>query len=296
VVRLETHNKALLLKFLHKFFNNHDIPWVNLVWSNYYRTARMPGCSKIGSFWWKSLLTFVQDYKGLAAPKIGDGRTILFWEDMWNSGIPANQYPELFSFACNSKLSIKEVLQKEQLIEIFQLPLSVQAHEQFLDLDATWGQIMVSNSNDTWKLMWGADIFSTKKTYKHLMGQAQVHQIFRSLWKNKCQPKHKVFFWLWLRNRLNTRDMLKRKNMNLESYTCENCIWQKEETLYHLFLKCNFAKACWTSIGLTSPRIANPEDAAVNLIQQLNVPFSMEIVILMIWSIWKTRNAWLFSE
>jgi hypothetical protein len=25
--------------------------------------------------------------------------------------------------------------------------------------------------------------------------------------------------------------------MTLESYTCENCIWQKEEILYHLFLK-----------------------------------------------------------
>jgi hypothetical protein len=64
------------------------------------------------------------------------------------SGIPANQYTELFSFACNNKLTIKEALQKEQLIEIFQLPLSVQAYEQFLDLDATWGQIMVANTND----------------------------------------------------------------------------------------------------------------------------------------------------
>jgi hypothetical protein len=113
------------------------------------------------------------------------------------------------------------------------------------------GQITVTNTKDVWKLIWGSDNFSTKKTYRHLMGQAQVHQIFRSLWKNKCQPKHKVFFWLWLKNRLNTMDMLRRKNMTLESYTCENCIWQKEEILYHLFLKCNFAKACWNSIGLT---------------------------------------------
>jgi hypothetical protein len=75
--------------------------------------------------------------------------------------------------------------------------------------------------------------------------------------------------------------MLRRKNMTLESYTCENCIWQKEETLYHLFLRCKFAKACWNSIGLAPPRIANPEEAAANLKQQLNVPFSMEIVILM---------------
>jgi hypothetical protein len=79
--------------------------------------------------------------------------------------------------------------------------------------------------------------------------------------------------------------------MNLESYTCENCIWQKEETLYHLFLKCNFAKACWNSIGLMPSRNTNPVDAAVNLMQQLNVSFSMKIVIRMTWSIWKCRNA-----
>jgi hypothetical protein len=232
----------------------------------------------------------------LAAPTIGNGRTILFWEDLWNKGIPAQQYLELFSFACNTILSIKEAKQKEHLLEIFQLPLSVQAYEQYLELNEAWGQITVTNAKDTWKIIWGSEIFSTKKTYKHLMGQSQVHQIYRSLWKNKCQPKHKVFYWLWLKNRLNTRNMLRRKNMTLESYTCENCIWQKEETLYHLFLRCNFAKACWHSIGLIPPRIVNPEEAAANLKQQLNVPFSMEVIILMTWSIWKCRNAWLFQN
>jgi hypothetical protein len=53
------------------------------------------------------------------------------------------------------------------------------------------------------------------------MGHFQVHHIFKSLWKNKCQLKHKVFYWLWLKNRLNTRNMVRRKNMTLESYTCE---------------------------------------------------------------------------
>jgi hypothetical protein len=267
VVRLETQNKALLLKFVHKFFNNHDLPWVSLVWNNYYRTDRLPSCSNIGSFWWKSLLSLVQDFKGLAVPTIGNGRTILFWEDLWNKGIPAQQYPKLFSFACNSKLSIKEAKQKDHLFESFQLPLSVQAYEQYLELNEAWGQITVTNAKDTWKLIWGSEIFSTKKTYRHLMGQSQVHQIYSLLWKNKCQPKHKVFYWLWLKNRLNTRNMLRRKNMTLESYTCENCIWQKEETLYHLFLRCNFAKACWNSIGLIPPRIANPEEAVANLKQ-----------------------------
>ena len=39
--------------------NNYDLLWVNLVWNNYYRTDRLPGCSIIGSFWWKSLLSLV---------------------------------------------------------------------------------------------------------------------------------------------------------------------------------------------------------------------------------------------
>jgi hypothetical protein len=128
------------------------------------------------------------------------------------------------------------------------------------------------------------------------MGQTQVHSIYKHLWKSKCQPKHKVFYWLWLKNRLNTRNMLRRKNMILESYSCENCLWQREETLYHLFLRCNFAKACWNSIVITQPRIAHPEEASENLKQQLNVPFSMEVIILMTWSIWKSRNEWLFEN
>jgi hypothetical protein len=47
---------------------------------------------------------------------------------------------------------------------------------------------------------------------------------------------------------------------------------------------------------MTPPRIPNPEEATTNLMQQLNVAFSMEIIILMTWSIWKCRNAWLFEN
>jgi hypothetical protein len=80
VMRLETQNEALLLKYLHKFYNNHDLPWVNLIWNNYYTMDRLPGHRRIGSFWWKSLLNLLQQFKGLASPTIGNGRTILFWK------------------------------------------------------------------------------------------------------------------------------------------------------------------------------------------------------------------------
>jgi hypothetical protein len=66
--------------------------------------------------------------------------------------------------------------------------------------------------------------------------------MFALLWRSKCQPKQKLFFWLFLHDRLNTKAMLKRRNMELESYTCENCILQKEDIIAHLFIRCNFAR------------------------------------------------------
>jgi hypothetical protein len=36
--------------------------------------------------------------------------------------------------------------------------------------------------------------------------------------------KHKIFFWLLLNDRINTKDLLQRKNYNLDSYTCDMCI------------------------------------------------------------------------
>ncbi|GJN28090.1 hypothetical protein PR202_gb16173 [Eleusine coracana subsp. coracana] len=44
--------------------------------------------------------------------------------------------------------------------------------------------------------------------------------------------------------------MVRRRNITLESYTCEMCILQHEETLRHLFFRCNFARQCWSSIGI----------------------------------------------
>ena len=44
VINLETHKNAMLLKFLYKFFNRMDIPWVHLIWDNHYQNDKLPGC------------------------------------------------------------------------------------------------------------------------------------------------------------------------------------------------------------------------------------------------------------
>jgi hypothetical protein len=114
--------------------------------------------------------------------------------------------------------------------------------------------------------------------------------------KTGCGIKHRMFFWLLLQDKLNTQDRLRRRHMHLDSYTCENYILQRMETSYHLFLRCNFAKSYWASIGLISPQIQCPQRATMRLKRQLNMAGALELIILMTWSIWQCKNNWIFDN
>ena len=83
VLNLRVQNDALLLKQLHKFYNKKDIPWVQFIWLRYYDNGKVPhGYRELGSFRWKDLLRLSVLYRGIAKCQIGDGSTVLFWEDL----------------------------------------------------------------------------------------------------------------------------------------------------------------------------------------------------------------------
>jgi hypothetical protein len=77
--------------------------------------------------------------------------------------------------------------------------------------------------------------------------------------------------------------------MVLDSYTCELCLLQREETLRHLFLSCPFAKNCWASMMI--PSWLRATRATTYMKCHIGLPFTMEIIIMMRWCIWKERNA-----
>lgn len=95
VLNLQTQNEALLLKYLHKFFNRMDIPWVQLVWEKHYRNGRLPNHIKRGSFRWRDVLKLLDKFKGMAAVQLEDGKTCYVWTDLWEGKVPSQAYPEL---------------------------------------------------------------------------------------------------------------------------------------------------------------------------------------------------------
>jgi hypothetical protein len=69
-----------------------------------------------------------------------------------------------------------------------------------------------------------------------------------------------------------------------------------EETVAHLFLQCDFAKACWNLVGLNIPHLQDPFQILEDLRAQLNVLFFMEIIIILCWSIWTSTNNFIFRN
>jgi len=296
VLNMKTQNDALLLKHLHKFFNRVDTLWVQLVWELHYSNGTLPSITrKKGSFWWRDILKLLDSYKGLAMVNIRDGASCLLWDGLWLHRVPSQRFPELFSFAKKIHISVSSAISAGGLASLFHLPISNQALQQLITLAEDLNSVQDLDEKDIWSYIWGSPFYSSAKAYKHLTGHRVVNDAFRWLWNSSCQNKHKVFFWLLMKDRLSTRELLRRRNMELPDYTSVCCSQQVDESSTHLFIFCPFAQACWGLLDLPIDQ-EGPFAALEQFRTQLHVPFFMEIIIVMSWCIWMQRNNLIFSR
>jgi len=100
-----------------------------LVWEIYYSNGRLPGtANNKGSFLWREVMKQLDKFKGIAKTDLNDGKTCLFWQDIWGQDcIPQLAYPELFSFAKNKAISVAEAKSLGNFHDLFHLPLSEEA-------------------------------------------------------------------------------------------------------------------------------------------------------------------------
>jgi len=82
ILKLRTHNEALLMKNLDKFYNRRELPRVKLIWEKHYSNGRLPNSTMKGSFWWRHILKLVDSYKGFAQVTGADGKGIFLSDDL----------------------------------------------------------------------------------------------------------------------------------------------------------------------------------------------------------------------
>jgi hypothetical protein len=99
--------------------------------------------------------------------------------------------------------------------------------------------------------VWGTGLYSAARFYSFLFDGLPKDVTLEGIWRSKCLPKLKVFAWLLIMDKLNTRDMILRRHWRLESGpSCVLCEDNHLETRDHLFLYCPFAHASWSFLGI----------------------------------------------
>jgi hypothetical protein len=297
VLNMKTQNQGLLLKFLDKFYNKKDIQWVKLIWSTYYQDSIPHATNACGSFWWKAVMKLSPIFRGIAYCKIGKGDTALFWKDEWNHGVMQDLYPCLFSFVQNEDISVKDFCSANDISDIFHLPVSPEAFQQFQQVQHLTQQMNLSQStNDVWTFQWG-DLYTSRKYYKFVYRSISPPAPFSWIWKSKLWPKLKVFSWLLLVDRLNTRNMLKRRHLNIgNDYSCPLCSSGEEETLEHLFFSCPFSVSCWDMLNINWNGGLQRIDKIIEAKSNFQGSLFFEIFVIAAWGIWKERNNWIFKN
>ena len=118
---------------------------------------------------------------------------------------------------------------------------------------------------------------------------------FKWIWKSYCLPRHKFFCWLMLNDRINTCDLLIRKNMHLDSTVCVLCNNEDIEDRTHLLFTCPFSQGFWWNIGFEWNSDMEINNMIIDAKHRYKIDHFMEAMILGCWSIWNQRNGMIFE-
>jgi len=158
-------------------------------------------------------------------------------------------------------------------------------------------------------LCWKPDtngIFSTKSAYKVL--QESHHSdsednVLKSMWKLKIPPKVSAFSWRFFKNRLPTRDNLRKRQVTMSSYSCPLCD-HEEESIYHLMFNYEKTRSLWWEtmrwVNRVGPHSIDPKNHFLQFTQwnsKARTNKRWEFLWLTLsFSIWYHRNAMLFKN
>lgn len=124
--------------------------------------------------------------------------------------------PELYSFAKKYQISVHNAFNEADFTDLFQLRLSQTAFLQMQNIQQLMQSLPLTEDDDRWFYSWGSNIFASAKVYRIPVGHEEIHPTYKWLQKSQCQLKHRVFFWLLIKDRPSTRNLLRRKNMHLD--------------------------------------------------------------------------------
>ena len=316
-------NLGLLFKWVWRFFSEPDSLWKQIIQAKYKysSTVSMKELSipKQGGPWrdiCKSLLKRSDVEKiiqSASRKRVGDGKETSFWHDSWvHEEALKTIYPRLFRKTDQPDATVASMRKWKDNEWKWEIPWSgpLRVRDQ-MEWNSLMGSLSKVNIEEGQKdqLSWPLDksgTYSVKSFYLELSSKAQplLCDVSRKMWKGLVPFRIEVFQWLVLLGKINTKAKLASLNIIPPSdILCPMCSVEKEE-ISHLFLHCTYAQSLWGwwcelwSLSWVWPSTL---EAAF---EQWYFPCKnkffnkvwLAIFQVIIWSIWKERNARTFNN
>jgi hypothetical protein len=230
--------------------------------------------------------------------ELGDGKTTLFWTDVWTGDEALeDRFPRLFSHCIRKSATVQQVIDSN-LQGYFVNRMSNEALLELQQLNAIIQDSQLSDQPDTRISVFSRtkDKLDTSAIYRLLKAKGQENDPTSTfIWKNVAPPRVQLFFWLLLKGRIQCRSNLHRKKI-VDSPACPVC-GADHETPDHIIFQCPIATQFWAAIGLQSSD--NLQSSNWHNIQKIRgIPDDQysAFVTLCCWQLWKRRNAFVFRD
>ncbi|KAE8681632.1 hypothetical protein F3Y22_tig00111311pilonHSYRG00173 [Hibiscus syriacus] len=158
---------------------------------------------------------------------VGDGKSVLFWEDMWLGESPLrSRYPRIYRLALRKYITVRDMISAG---EWKNLDSSALFERQLLDREFNTVRIIKREVDDvslnpflTDRIIWVHEtdgLFMVKKLTDLLLSDEYFEDvclfIFDRIWSLKVPPKVKYFLWMLKLNRVPTKVFLFNRGIKL---------------------------------------------------------------------------------
>lgn len=178
---------------------------------------------------------------------IGDGRSILFRQDVWFENCRFNvRFVNLFRICENPGICVYNCCVDGVWNVNFLRSFGTEGKIQWEELVHILDGIALKDKKD--RLGWclgNHGQFSVKSLYRHLANGGVTNWKLQKVWASRVPLKAKIFLWQLYQNRLQTADQLKKRGWKGDG-NCSLC--GVPEDVNHVFFRCVIAKFAWCCI------------------------------------------------
>jgi hypothetical protein len=208
-------NLCLLSSWVQRYYNLGSKMWKCIVDFKYHLDSPNLFCceNSQASPFWKGVLWAAKAAKMGYRWKIGNGKRVRFWEDLWfGSCSLAIQYWEIYSIINEQGCSVCDAWDGSQLRFSFRRTVDDRLMQLWYELVQIANDIQFTNESDA--IIWqfnSSGRYSVQSLYA-VVNDRGMRQVFTPvMWKIGVPPRLHIFLWLLANDKILTRNNLAKR-------------------------------------------------------------------------------------